>query len=322
MSTFRAITTFAVAGTIATLLGACSSDNDIPPFVQQALLDRYTLSSMDSVPEGVAFDGQTRAFFATALEGASITRIEADGTESDFRPADGRASLLGAKVDEERRRLWVCARDVDATDNRVWVYDVDTGDMTMEFLLGALATNGSCNDLALDSAGNAYVTDSGNPNIYKLDGSTGEGSVFASDPLLDDVTGLGLGLNGIEVLPDDAGVIAARLAPAALFHVSLPGGDSITPVALDGDALPPPDGIIFLDGDLYTVSDRAVSRVRPNAGFTAGEVTSVEQVSGLSTATVAEGTLYVIKSEVTRSVLGQPLELPFEIFSVDLGPFD
>jgi len=313
-------TTLAVG--FVTLFSACSSDNDIPAFVQEALLDRYTLSSSDSVPEGIAFDPQDRAFYATSLDGASITRIDADGTESDFRAADGRASLLGVKVDAERRRLWVCARDVDSTDNRVWVFDIDSGDATMEFLLGALATNGSCNDLALDSAGNAYVTDSSNPNIYKLDGDTGEGSVLVTDPLFADVTTLGLGLNGIEVLPDDSGLIAAKFAPASLFHVSLTAGATITPVALSGDALPSPDGIVLFNGDLYSVSDASVSRVRPNADFSAGDVVNSEQVSGLSTATVAEDALYVIKSEVTRFVLEQPLQLPFEIFSVDLTEFD
>jgi hypothetical protein len=48
----------------------------------------------------------------------------------------------------------------------------------------------------------------------------------------------------------------------------------------------------------------------------------MKQVSGLSTATVAEGQLYVIKSDVTNFVLNRPLDLPFEIFRVDLAEFD
>ena len=55
MLTLRFTNLLAVSGLLATLL-ACSSDNDIPPFVQQALLDRYTLTSQDSIPEGVTFD--------------------------------------------------------------------------------------------------------------------------------------------------------------------------------------------------------------------------------------------------------------------------
>jgi sugar lactone lactonase YvrE len=304
-------------------LCACSDGDDRFGAVDLTpLLARYTLSSNDSVPEGVAFDPRERVFYATSLQGASITRIDADGTESVFRAADGRASLVGIKVDASRRLLWVCARNVDAMDNRVWVFDLDSAQMRQEFLLGALATEGSCNDVALDANGTAYVTDSGNPNIYRLDAQSGEGSVLVSDPLLADITTLGLGLNGIAVTPDGSGLIAGRFAPASLFHIDLPAADTVTPIELSGDTLPPPDGIVFLDGDLYSVSDAAVSRVRPGAAFTTATVTLREQVSGLSTATVAEGALYVIKSEVTRSVLGQPLELPFEIFRVDTAAFE
>lgn len=308
---------------IVVLTTGCSDDNDGTTTIDVTpLLERYVLSSMDSIPEGVAFDAQERAFYATSLQGASITRIDADGTESVFRAADDSASLVGVKVDSERRRLWVCARDVNQTDNRVWVYNLDNGELASEYLLGALATNGSCNDLALDSAGNAYVTDSSNPNIYRLDGATGQGSVLVSDPLFADVTTLGLGLNGIAVQADGSALIVAKFAPASLFRVALDGSNDITPVALNGDVLSPPDGLAFLDGDLYAVSDATVSRVVPNAGFTQGDVTTVEQISGLSTATVADDALYAIKSEVTRFVLNQQPQLPFEIFSVDLTAFD
>lgn len=305
------------------LATGCSGDNNgsnsvvVPP-----LLDRYSLSSPDSIPEGVAFDTQARAFYVTSLQGASITRINADGSESIFRAADNSASLVGVKVDSERRRLWVCAREVNQTDNRVWVYNLDNGEKTNEYLLGALATNGSCNDLALDSAGNAYVTDSTNPNIYRLDATTGQGSLLVSDPLFADITTLGLGLNGIAVQAGNTALLVGKFAPPSLFRVDLGAGNNITPVALSGDTLSPPDGLAFLGDVLYTVSDNTVSRITPNAGFTQGNVTTVEQISGLSTATVANGSLYVIKSEVTRFVLNQPPQLPFEIFKVDLTAFD
>lgn len=304
------------------LTTACS-DNDNNDTVDLApLLERYVLSSTDSVPEGVAFDSQERNFYATSLQGASITRIAADGTESVFRTADNRASLLGVKVDAERRRLWVCARAVDDIDNRVWVYDLDSAEMSMEFLLGALTTNGDCNDLALDESGNAYVTDPVNPSLYRLDPDTGMGSILASDALLADGLGAGLGQNGIAVTEDGSALIVAKFLLPGLVRVSLPDASSISAVTLTGDSFPSPDGIAFVDGDLYTVSNESVNRVRPNAGFTSGEVVSVPQISGLSTATVADGDLYVIKSDVTNFVLGSPLQTPFEIFKVDLTAFN
>lgn len=327
MKNKMAITFYSLTLVFIATLSGCSDDNDGTAAVDLTpLLDRYVLSSMDSVPEGVAFDARERAFFATSLNGGSITRIDALGNESLFRAADNEATLVGAKVDSERRRLWVCARDVgqagSQTDNRVWVFDLESGEITLEFLLGALATNGTCNDLALDSAGNAYVTDSSNPNIYFLDSTSGDGSILVSDPRFADVTTLGLGLNGIAVTSDDSDLIVGKFAPASLFSVSLSGGNNVTAIALTGDALPPPDGLALLGDDLYTVADSAVSRVTLSASLAEGEVTTIEQISGLSTATVADDALYAIKSEVTRSVLNQPFELPFEIFRVDLTAFE
>ncbi len=306
---------------IVAAISACSNSNDSYITVTP-LTDRYELSSTDSVPEGVAFDPQERAFYATSLQGGSIVRIDASGKESIFRAADSRARLLGAKVNAQQRRLWVCAQQVDGADNRVWVFDLATGQLDMEFLLGALTTNGNCNDLVLDSAGVAYVTDPANPYLYRLDPATGTGSVLATHPLLDDITGVGLGLNGIALTPDERALIVGKFVPASLLRVSLPDGASIEPVALVGDTLPSPDGLAVLQGDLYTVSGNSVSRVRPNADFTAGEVVTVTQKSGLSTATVAESELYVIKSEVLNFVLNQPLDTPFEIFRVDPDAFN
>ena len=304
---------------------ACSdsdNDNNNANITPAQLLQSYELSSKTSVPEGVTFDPQLRRFYATSLQGGSIVGLEHSGNETTFRAADNRAQLVGAKVDEQARRLWVCAREVDGLDNRVWVFSLETGELELEFLLGAITTNGSCNDLILDSHGVAYVTDSANPYLYRLDPVSGTGSIFATSPLFNDITGIGLGLNGIAFTPDESALIVGKFAPATLFRVSLPDGDSIETLSLSGDALPSPDGLAMLDGYLYAVSGSSVSRVKPDADFSSAEVVTVEQKSGLSTATVAESQLYVIKSEVTNFVLEKPLDTPFEIFRIDLDAFN
>lgn len=302
---------------------ACSDSNNsnVPETTAAPLSERYELSSPDSVPEGVAFDPLERAFYATSLQGGGITRIDADGRESVFHPADDRAQVGGTKVDAERRRLWACAQSVDGGDSRVWVFDLATAELTLEFFLGAINVNGSCNDLVLDSSGVAYVTDPANPYLYRLDPATGVGSILATDPRFVDVTGANLGLNGIAISPDESALIVAKFVPASLFRVTLPDADSIVPIALSGDTLPNPDGLAVLEGDLYSVSNNAVSRVRLNQDFSAGEVVNVAQQSGLSTATVAESELFVIKSDVVNFVIMSPLDTPFEIFRVDIDAF-
>jgi sugar lactone lactonase YvrE len=309
---------------IVALTSACSDsdDSNATNTAPIPLSERYPLSSPDSVPEGVAYDPEERNFYTTSLQGGGIVRVDADGQESVFRAADNRAQLVGTKVDAQRRRLWVCAQQVDGGDNRVWVFDLASAELTMEFFLETLMTNGSCNDLVLDSSGTAYITDPANPNLYRLDPTTGSAAILVSHPLLADITGIGLGLNGIALTPDETALIVGKFIPASLLRVSLPDGAAVEPIVLTGDTLPPPDGLAVLDGDLYTVADASVSRVRLNQEFTAGEVVAVAQVSGLSTATIAESELYVIKSEVLNFVLMRPLNTPFEIFRVDIDAFE
>jgi sugar lactone lactonase YvrE len=322
MPTMRLRTALAACSLACTLvvIAACSDSNDAD-FTPIPLPERFVLDSDDSVPEGVAFDETERMFYATSLQGGSIVRLDPLGQETVFRAADNRARLVGTKIDAAARRLWVCAQQVDGLDNRVWVYDLATGDLALEFLLGALATNGNCNDLVLDSAGVAYVTDPANPYLYRLDPATGTGSILATDPLLDDITGAGLGINGIALTPDESALIVGKFLPASLLRVSLSDTADLQVIALTGDTLPSPDGLVVLDDDLYAVSGDSVSRVRLAADYRSGDVVNVKQIPGLSTAAVAEGQLYVIKSDVVNFVLNQPLSLPFEIFRVDLAAF-
>ena len=317
-------TTAALIAGIVAVTVACSDSNNSSNSTTAPipLAERYELNSPDSVPEGVAFDPQERVFYATSLQGGGIVQIDAAGQESVFHPADNRALVGGAKVDAERRRLWACAQSVDGGDSRVWVFDLASGELSMEFFLGAITANAACNDLVVDSSGVAYVTDPASPNLYRLDPATGAGTLFVTNPLFNDITGAGLGLNGIALSPDGNALIVAKFALPSLFRVSLPDGDSVAPIVLSGDALPPPDGLAVLEGDLYAVSGSSVSRVRPNQDFTAGEVVNVAQQSGLSTATIAEAQLYVIKSDVLNFVLKNPLDLPFEIFRVDTNAFE
>ena len=88
--------------------------------------DVYLLSSPMSLPEGVAFDGRTRRFFATGLLGGQITQIDAaTGEERVFFTSEAPLQFSGAKVDEVHRRLWVCASDIRGPKGGLHLFDVD-----------------------------------------------------------------------------------------------------------------------------------------------------------------------------------------------------
>jgi len=313
--------------TIVSFLAACSGSGDgaffaeVPPPIP--LQDVYLLSSEDSIPEGVGFDPVDRAFYVGGFNGAGLTRIDANGEETVFREVDDRAELTGIKIDAEARRLWVCARNVDDIDARVWVFDLNSGNLTIEFLLGALFTNASCNDLVLDQDGIAYVTDSSNPNIYRLDPQSEVGSIFVSDPLLADPFGIGLGSNGIVFTENQDNVIVGKFLEGQLIRIPLENVDELSMINLQGDALVQPDGLALMGNDVYAVSDQTVTRIRLDADFANGAVSVRQQPeSGLTTGVFAQGELYVVKSEVRNFIQMLPLDLPLQVFRVDLAVFE
>ncbi len=282
-----------------------------------------------SLPEGVAFDAKSRRFFATGLLSGQITQIDAaTGEETVFHSNDGEPmQFSGAKVDEERRRLWVCASDISVPRGGVSVFDVDTGALLRHI---PLSRAGICNDVCLDADGVAYVTDSFQPVIFRvdLDGDAGE---FVRDDQMSAPMGQ-LGLNGVTVTPDGNHIIGGFSSPSKLFVVSRNEPGRVREIALSGDAFAIPgdpnftgaDGIIFLGDNLYVIHDGGVQEVTFSAkDYSAGRVKSaVAPEPGLTTATVADGELYVIKAEVLRAMhMRMPPRLPFKIYKFPRSAF-
>ncbi len=290
--------------------------------------DVYLLNSPMSLPEGVAFDSRTRRFFATALFGGQITQIDAaTGEEQVFFTSEEPLQFSGAKVDEANRRLWVCASDIRGPRGGLHLFDVDSGALLQHF---PLAARGICNDVCLDADGVAYVTDSFQPVIYRVDARDGSAREFIRDAQMAAPMGQ-FGLNGIVVTPDGEAVIGGFTSPSKLFLISRNAPDGVREIALDGDpfGLPDPnftgaDGIIFVGNALYVVHNGGVQQVTFTAkDFSRGTVKSViAPESGLTTATVADDKLYVIKAEVVRAMHMQlPPDLPFKIYRFPLELF-
>ena len=119
----------------------------------------------------------------------------------------------------------------------------------------------------------------------------------------------------------------AKFASPRLFRIQLAAPTDLVEIALAGDefaggsALAGADGLVFLEQDLFVVFDDVIKRVDLADGAASGQVStlSVPGVDGgLSTATVAEQQLYVVKSEVQAFVLGGEPDLPFRIVRVPM----
>jgi len=294
------------------------------------LRDVYTLGSPMSVPEGVAFDSKTRRFFATALFGGQITQIDAaTGEEKLFYTSNGGPSQYsGVTVDEQRRLLWVCAADLETARGDVIVLDADSGELRHTF---ELARGGISNDVCLDADGVAYITDSFQPVIYRVDLRDGSAGEFVRDARMAAAMGR-FGLNGIVVTPDGEHIIAGFTSPSKLFLLARRAPAGVREVTLSGDPFTVEhdpnftgaDGLVFLGDKLYVIHNGGVQQIT----FTAADYSEgvVKQAlapePGLSTATVADGELYVIKSEVLAVAhMRRAPNLPFKIYRFPLDLF-
>ena len=301
------------------------------------LAPEYVLSSKDSFPEGVTFDPIDRAFYAGSLEGGTITRVDSDGSESVFFELDTEVSFTGMKVDPCRRRLWVCTTfsnpaiplgEEGFRFGEIWIFDLESKQNTFQYSLSEIIPNARCNDLIIDEEGSGYIPDSQKPNIYRIDPQEDTGILFASDPLLDPEFTLPdaprffvPGSNGVVITPDGNYLLVANTYANTLFRVSLNNPSDIIEVTLSGDDFSFPDGLVMIDEMLFAVSSDKIHRVTfADSSFDEGTVTSIDFVQGMTTGTLAEGDLYVIKSLTTRE--DEDPDFPFKIIRVDLDLFD
>ena len=297
----------------------------------------YILSSNDSFPEGVTFDPIDRAFYAGSLEGGTITRIDAEGTESTFFESDTELSFTGMKVDPCRRQLWVCTSfsnpeipfgEEGFRFGEIWIFDLENGQKRYEYSLSEISANARCNDLIIDKEGVGYIPDSQKPNIYSIEPLNDTGQLFASDPLLEPEFNLTNaprffvpGSNGVVITPGGNYLLVANTYASTLFRVSLKNPSEIIEVTLTGDEFRFPDGLVMVDEILFAVSSDKIHRVTfSDPSFEEGTVTSIDFIQGMTTGTLAEGQFYVIKSLPTRE--DENPDFPFKIIKVDLALFD
>ena len=270
----------------------------------------FRIPEKDLLPEGIAHDPETGAFFVGSLHKRKIVRIDKAGKASDFTKSgqDGLWDVLGLKIDPAARTLWACsaagasAGEQDGTSS-LFRYDLKTGK-----LLGRYDLPGRprlCNDVALGKDGDVFVTDSKGGMLHRLRKQEG-------DYKLETFVGPGTLTypNGIAVSPDLGKLFVAD------FKKGLSIVDTTTAKVRP---LPYPervhvagiDGLYFHKGSLLAVQNSAgaerIVRFRLNAALDAIESEEVlESRNPLfkipTTGVLVGGTLAVIANSQLDSL--------------------
>ena len=227
----------------------------------------FRIPEKDLIPEGIAHDPETGAFFVGSLHKKKIVRIDKAGKASDFTASgqDGLRDVLGMKVDPATRTLWACSgvSGEPATASSLFQYDLKTGKLLKRYEIPGQPH--LCNDIALGQNGEVFVTDSTGRAVHRLKGGK-----------LEPFVGPGTFIypNGIAISPDFK----------KLFVADFLKGLSVVDVATgQARALPHPekvhvaglDGLYFHKGSLVAVQNSAgiqrIVRFRLNAALDAIE---------------------------------------------------
>lgn len=217
---------------------------------------RINFSAPNLFPEGLTFDPLHNVFLVSSAAFGTVGVVDFSGAYKELTTDANLTGTTGLKVDKSRKRLWVCN-----IENGVGVYDLNSGHKIFFTDVSALLPGKPVfmNDVAIAPDGNAYVTNSSTPVIYKID-QNGKASVFFQKAAF--ATGPDeFGFNGIQY--DSHGfLLVTHTAQSQIIKIPVNNPDSYSVVNLSGGSLSLPDGLLLSkDGKQLVVvnEDRVLS---------------------------------------------------------------
>ena len=159
----------------------------------------YRITEKDLIPEGITWSAATHSFYVSSINLKKIVRVDAaTGACSDFVTPDVLEMVfLGMMVDDSQSYLWACGNITDGSEHysSVSQFDLETGELIKCDMLSD-SSNTLFNDLALDQAGNVFITNTQQNRIYLIDAQTGVLQMFLDSDEIPNP-------NGITISPDN-----------------------------------------------------------------------------------------------------------------------
>jgi sugar lactone lactonase YvrE len=243
---------------------------------------------------------------------------------------DGINNILGVFADNKGNTLYACSNllgpppvggtPVNAT---LYAFDLKTGKTKGHYVFPT--EKGTCNDIAVDAAGNAYATDTGNMEVVRLKKGGSALEVWAGNGSFGPKGGV---LDGIAVLGNR--VLVNTLATSKVFSISI-GSDgnaeTVAEVKLDKDIVRPDGMRSFGKNDVLIIEGGANRLSRITLSGDTGKVTQIKDgfSDGPVAATVVGTTAYVLEGQLSAfmrrpgSDAPAPEPKPFKATAVEVG---
>ncbi len=292
-------------------LAACNTPD--PELIDTTFPDRIAFTANRQYPEGIAYAPTLDKFLVSSLTQGKIGSVDRNGVYTDVVSDDSLIAAVGIKV--RNGLLYVCNGDLGVSDKStatsamktagLFVYDLSTGRNVRRVNLASLlpTANHYANDIAFDNQGNAYITDSFAPVIYRVpaDANQSASILVRKDSLF---SGQSFNLNGIVYHPGNF-LIVGKANEGKLFKVDLANPSSTTavsPITLSAP-LPSCDGMLLYNNELYVVHERTkMARVTSSDDWKTATVARVD-ASGYQDATTnteVNGSIYALNARISE----------------------
>lgn len=266
-------------------------------------------------PESIGVDPARGDAYVGSLADGTIYRLDRAGEVDVWSPAgaDQRTSVAGIKVDD-RGRLWAAG----GYEGTLHVYDIAARRLIARFDVGARP---SCvNDIAFGPAGEAYVTDSLVPVLFRV-----AGEPLKLEPWVDLAeAGVpwadGLNFNGIVLTPDREHLVACQTNLGRLWQLTLATGE-VKELDLDGGPLEDCDGMALSGSTLYIAVNarELIAVVDLDEAGAGGQVRTLlaNDAFAFPTAIAAvDHQLLVVNAQLDK--MGGAPQLPFTVVAIDM----
>jgi sugar lactone lactonase YvrE len=292
---------------------------------------QIVLPGNDFYPEGIAVASDNTLYVGSVTTGQIIQVKPGSGEAEDFvAPKAIVTGVVGLYVQRDQKYLWLCSNVFGTTDApQLIAVDLQTAKAAHRHTFPAKAGAGSgfCNEIAEDSAGNIYATDSVIGRIIRVKADRREvdesAEVFVSAPELDPAQGQ-FGLNGI-AYDGQSSLYGVKTGDGKLFRIPITAsGAAGSPQAITLDkALLGPDGLKYVEGVGLIVAEQYGKAVASIALSADGRGTVARFQEGLadpSSLEIAEESVWVSEGQLSTLVTpnAPPPTLPFKVSRVQL----
>jgi len=232
-------------------LSSCKKDDEEQPV---EFPDEVTVTFENLRPEGIEYNKNNTTFLLGSLTMGDVFEVDFEGNYTNFTNDTSLLASAGIHIDYEADRLLVTSIDPGAFGGAknvagINVYQLSTKEKIAEVSFLDLLPDAAFftpNDIAVDGAGNIYVTDFFGNVIYKVDANY-EASVFSDSPAL-------VGPNGIDYHPDGY-LLVSNLLAGQLLKVPTANPADMSVVTIDNELFSGMDGIVYkADGKLVGIT--------------------------------------------------------------------